>query len=158
MTAIGYARVSTADQDLSIQEAALKAAGCEVVRAEKRSGTTTQGREELRTVLDFLRKGDVLMVKRAERRLGELMEADRKAGKSAKGNAVKGAKPGPGRGKKGQKSAGRPRTRAFKSLKKQGIDKTLADRARKPIMPGPLPCGRPVLNRPKTAQERPPRH
>jgi DNA invertase Pin-like site-specific DNA recombinase len=60
MTAIGYARVSTTDQDLSIQEAALRVAGCEVIRAEKRSGTTTEGREELRTVLDFLRRGDVL--------------------------------------------------------------------------------------------------
>ena len=43
----GYARVSTTDQDLSIQEAALAAAGCTVVRSEKRSGTTTEGREEL---------------------------------------------------------------------------------------------------------------
>jgi DNA invertase Pin-like site-specific DNA recombinase len=67
MTVIGYARVSTTDQDLSIQQAALKAAGCEVIRAEKRSGTTTTGREELRTVLDFLRKGDVLMVTRIDR-------------------------------------------------------------------------------------------
>jgi DNA invertase Pin-like site-specific DNA recombinase len=67
MTVIGYARVSTTDQDLSIQEAALKAAGCEVIRAEKRSGTSTAGREELRTVLDFLRKGDVLMVTRIDR-------------------------------------------------------------------------------------------
>jgi DNA invertase Pin-like site-specific DNA recombinase len=32
MTVIGYARVSTTDQDLSIQQAALKAAGCEVCR------------------------------------------------------------------------------------------------------------------------------
>jgi DNA invertase Pin-like site-specific DNA recombinase len=67
MTIIGYARVSTTDQDLSIQETALRAAGCEVIRAEKRSGTTTEGREELRTVLDFLRKGDVLMVTRIDR-------------------------------------------------------------------------------------------
>jgi DNA invertase Pin-like site-specific DNA recombinase len=67
MTVIGYARVSTTDQDLSIQKAALKAAGCNVIRSEKRSGTTTQGREELRTVLDFLRKGDVLMVTRIDR-------------------------------------------------------------------------------------------
>ena len=67
MTVIGYARVSTTDQDLSIQEMALKPAGCDVIRAEKRSGTTTKGREELRTVLDFLRKGDVLMVTRIDR-------------------------------------------------------------------------------------------
>jgi DNA invertase Pin-like site-specific DNA recombinase len=67
MTVIGYARVSTTDQDLSIQRTALKAAGCDVIRAEKKSGTTTQGREELRTVLDFLRKGDVLMVTRIDR-------------------------------------------------------------------------------------------
>ncbi len=53
----GYARVSTTDQDLTIRETALRAAGCEVIRAEKRSGTTTEGREELRTALDFLRKG-----------------------------------------------------------------------------------------------------
>jgi DNA invertase Pin-like site-specific DNA recombinase len=67
MTVIGYARVSTTDQDLSIQEATLKAAGCDTIRAEKRSGTTTEGRQELRTVLDFLRKGDVLMVTRIDR-------------------------------------------------------------------------------------------
>jgi DNA invertase Pin-like site-specific DNA recombinase len=48
-------------------KAALTAAGCEVIRAEKRSGTTTAGRDELRTVLDFLRKGDVLMVTRIDR-------------------------------------------------------------------------------------------
>jgi hypothetical protein len=40
------------DQDLSIQEAALKAAGCQVICAEKRSGTTTEGREALPTVLE----------------------------------------------------------------------------------------------------------
>jgi DNA invertase Pin-like site-specific DNA recombinase len=67
MTVIGYARVSTTDQDLSIQEAALRAAGCDTIRAEKRSGTTREGREELQTVLDFLRKGDVLMITRIDR-------------------------------------------------------------------------------------------
>src|SRR6201995_4768344 len=67
MSVIGYARVSTTDQDLSIQEIALREAGCEVIRAEKRSGTSTSGREELRSVLDFLRSGDVLMVTRIDR-------------------------------------------------------------------------------------------
>ena len=67
MTVIGYARVSTTDQDLSIQEAALQAAGCDVIRAEKQSGTSTQGRAELRTVLDFIGKGDVLLVTRVDR-------------------------------------------------------------------------------------------
>ena len=67
MTVIGYARVSTTDQDLSIQEAALRAAGCDVIRAETQSGTSTQGRTELRTVLDFIGKGDVLLVTRVDR-------------------------------------------------------------------------------------------
>src|ERR1700686_2270990 len=67
MTTIGYARVSTTDQDLDIQIAALKREGCTTIRSEKRSGTATQGREELRTVLDFLREGDVLMVTRIDR-------------------------------------------------------------------------------------------
>ena len=58
----GYARVSTLDQDLSIQRAALKAAGCEVIRAEKASGTRRDGRSELQVLLDFLRTGDTLRV------------------------------------------------------------------------------------------------
>jgi DNA invertase Pin-like site-specific DNA recombinase len=67
MTIIGYARVSTADQDLEIQITALKHEGCTTIRSEKRSGTTTANREELQTVLDFLREGDVLMVTRIDR-------------------------------------------------------------------------------------------
>jgi DNA invertase Pin-like site-specific DNA recombinase len=63
----GYARVSTTDQDLGIQIAALKREGCTTIRSEKRSGTTTANREELQTVLDFLRDGDVLMVTRIDR-------------------------------------------------------------------------------------------
>ncbi|MGY4428582.1 DNA invertase Pin-like site-specific DNA recombinase [Bradyrhizobium sp. F1.13.1] len=45
----------------------MRAAGCDLIRSEKRSGTSTAGREELRTVLDFLRAGDVLMVTRIDR-------------------------------------------------------------------------------------------
>jgi DNA invertase Pin-like site-specific DNA recombinase len=67
MTKFGYARVSTADQDTAIQVAALRAAGCEVIRQEKASGATTTGRPELQTILDFLRPGDVLTVTRIDR-------------------------------------------------------------------------------------------
>ena len=55
MTVYGYARVSTTDQSLDIQIAALKAAGCEKIRSEKVSGTSTNGRQELKTLLDFVR-------------------------------------------------------------------------------------------------------
>src|SRR5689334_22576047 len=67
MPLYGYARVSTLDQDLSIQRAALKAAGCEVIRAEKASGTRRDGRTELQVLLDFLRAGDTLVVTRIDR-------------------------------------------------------------------------------------------
>jgi DNA invertase Pin-like site-specific DNA recombinase len=71
MTKIGYARASTIEEGLDLQIAALKAAGCDVVRAEKRSGTSTRGRDELRTILDFIHAGDVLMVTRIDRRKGD---------------------------------------------------------------------------------------
>jgi DNA invertase Pin-like site-specific DNA recombinase len=67
MSVVGYARVSTTDQDLDLQLAALKAAGCDVIRAEKRSGTSTEGRAELQTVLAFLQRGDMLVVTRIDR-------------------------------------------------------------------------------------------
>lgn len=67
MSLYGYARVSTLDQDLSIQQAALKAAGCEVIRAEKASGTRRDGRSELQVLLDFVRAGDTLVVTRIDR-------------------------------------------------------------------------------------------
>src|SRR5919198_2198954 len=63
----GYARVSSIEQDLSIQQAALKAAGCTVIRAEKASGTSRKGRSELETLMDFLREGDTLIVTRIDR-------------------------------------------------------------------------------------------
>ena len=62
----GYARVSTSDQDLEIQKNALLSAGCEVVREEKVSGTSLKGRSELQTLLEFLRKGDELVVTRID--------------------------------------------------------------------------------------------
>ncbi len=90
MAVIGYARVSTTDQNLDVQESALRAAGCDLIRSEKRTGTTTAGREELRTVLDFLRSGDVLMVTRIDRlarSIGDLQDIVRAV--KAKGATLK---------------------------------------------------------------------
>ena len=63
----GYARVSSSGQDLTIQVEALTAAGCENIRQEKVSGTSVQGRDELKTLLDFVREGDELVVTRVDR-------------------------------------------------------------------------------------------
>lgn len=67
MARIGYARVSTADQDLETQLAKLKAEGCEVIRSEKVSGASRDGRAELATIIAFLRPGDELVVTRLDR-------------------------------------------------------------------------------------------
>jgi DNA invertase Pin-like site-specific DNA recombinase len=64
--------------------------GCTTIRSEKRSGTTTAGREELRTLLDFLREGDVLMVTRIDRlarSIGDLQDIVRAV--RAKGASLK---------------------------------------------------------------------
>jgi len=67
MALYGYARVSTVEQDLTIQVDALKRAGCSVVRSEQRSGSTTSGRRELQTLLEFIQAGDTLVVTRIDR-------------------------------------------------------------------------------------------
>jgi len=67
MTFYGYAHVSTFDQDLTIQQQALRAAGCGVVRAEKASGSRRDGRTELQVLLDFVQQGDTLVVTRIDR-------------------------------------------------------------------------------------------
>lgn len=67
MAVYGYARVSTTEQDLAIQREALEMHGCEVIRAEKVSGNSREGRDELDTLLQFLRKGDTLVVTRVDR-------------------------------------------------------------------------------------------
>jgi DNA invertase Pin-like site-specific DNA recombinase len=89
ITVIGYTRVSSVDKNLEIQEAALKAAGCEFIRSEKRS-CATNGRTELQAVLEFLRKGDVLMVTRIDRlacSIGDLQDIVRNV--SARGVSLK---------------------------------------------------------------------
>ncbi|MDB5542321.1 MAG: Resolvase domain [Devosia sp.] len=67
MARIGYARVSTLDQDLDLQVERLKAEGCSIVRSEKVSGGSREGRVELETVIQFLRPGDDLVVARLDR-------------------------------------------------------------------------------------------
>jgi DNA invertase Pin-like site-specific DNA recombinase len=67
MASYGYARVSTFDQDLTVQRQALRAAGCSVVRAEKASGSRRDGRTELQVLLDFVQPGDTLVVTRIDR-------------------------------------------------------------------------------------------
>ena len=66
-TLCGYARVSSTSQDLTVQREALAAAGCNLIREEKRSGTTAEGRDELKTLLAFIRKGGTLVVTRIDR-------------------------------------------------------------------------------------------
>ena len=58
---IGYARVSTLDQNPALQMDALKTAGCEKVFVEKASGSH-RDRPELKATLDYLREGDTLVV------------------------------------------------------------------------------------------------
>jgi DNA invertase Pin-like site-specific DNA recombinase len=67
MARIGYARVSTADQDLEIQVERLRHEGCEIIHSEKVSGGSRDGRAELATVIEFLRMGDELTVMRLDR-------------------------------------------------------------------------------------------
>ncbi len=63
---IGYARVSTTDQETAAQEAALKGAGCERLYIEHASGGRW-GRPELHRLLDHLRPGDALAVWKLDR-------------------------------------------------------------------------------------------
>lgn len=63
---VGYARVSTRDQNPALQIDALKAAGCERIFMEKVSGAK-RDRPELQAALDFIRAGDTLVVWKLDR-------------------------------------------------------------------------------------------
>ena len=82
---IGYARVSTEDQRLTLQLEALKKAGCKRVFREKVSGGY-RDRPELNRLLDQLREGDIVIVwrldrlARSTRNLLEIVEIIRSAG------------------------------------------------------------------------------
>src|SRR5215470_19603589 len=66
MTTIGYARVSTRDQDLTLQHEALRAAGCTKVFAEKMSGARSD-RPQLARLLRAVAPSDVVVVTRLDR-------------------------------------------------------------------------------------------
>ena len=63
---IGYARVSTQDQDLALQLDALRTAGCKKVYEEKASGAQRE-RPELKAALGYMRQGDTLVVWKLDR-------------------------------------------------------------------------------------------
>lgn len=63
---VGYARVSTSDQNLDVQLAELDAHGCERVFTDQATGTNTE-RRGLSELLDFVREGDTLVVVRLDR-------------------------------------------------------------------------------------------
>lgn len=66
MTVYGYARVSTATQELDIQVAELKELGAEVVLSEKMTGTTND-RQALNELLSKVQRGDTLVVSKMDR-------------------------------------------------------------------------------------------
>ena len=63
---IGYARVSSLDQNLALQQDALKEAGCEKIFIEQMSGAVSD-RPALREALDYARSGDMLTVWKLDR-------------------------------------------------------------------------------------------
>ena len=63
---VGYARVSTQDQDLALQREALTTAGCEKLFTEKASGAQRE-RPALQAALHFTRGGDTLVVWKLDR-------------------------------------------------------------------------------------------
>lgn len=71
---IGYARVSTLDQNLDLQRDALKRAGCDKIYEEKKSGKAGTIRPELESALAYLRPDDILVVWKLDRLGRSLVE------------------------------------------------------------------------------------
>jgi len=72
MTSVGYARVSTGDQDTALQRDALRKAGCEKVFEDKASGAGSD-RPGLAEAVRYVREGDTLTVWKLDR-LGRSMK------------------------------------------------------------------------------------
>jgi DNA invertase Pin-like site-specific DNA recombinase len=63
----GYARVSSKSQDYQAQVEALRAAGCEKIYSEKKSGKSTDGRREFDRLMKALLPGDIVVVSKLDR-------------------------------------------------------------------------------------------
>ncbi|MBK8177016.1 MAG: recombinase family protein [Rhodospirillales bacterium] len=63
---VGYARVSTQDQDPALQLDALMQAGCEKIFTEKASGAQRE-RPQLQAAIDYMREGDTLVIWKLDR-------------------------------------------------------------------------------------------
>ena len=83
---LGYARVSTDEQNLDVQLSQLKQIGCEKIFQDKASGKSSE-REALNKLIDFAREGDVIHVTKVARiarnTIDALKIADQLAGKGA---------------------------------------------------------------------------
>lgn len=66
MATIGYARVSTTDQNLEAQLQQLQAVGCDKIYQEKESGAKVD-RPELAAMMDYARQGDCIVVPKLDR-------------------------------------------------------------------------------------------
>ena len=64
---VGFARVSTVEQDLSIQLKQLNEYGCEKIFHGKHSGVLVKNDEQLKEMIDFIREDDEVMVCRLDR-------------------------------------------------------------------------------------------
>ncbi len=67
MSIIGYARVSTLDQDHTTQIERLESAKCKKIFSEKQSGTTKKNRTALAECIEYMREGDTLAITKIDR-------------------------------------------------------------------------------------------
>lgn len=67
MAFVGYARVSTLDQDLTLQLEALNGSGCEKIFHGKQSGASKQNEDKLGQMLEYIREGDTVLVTKLDR-------------------------------------------------------------------------------------------
>lgn len=87
---IGYARVSTTDQKLDRQIAALHDAGCQMIFREKASGKSEKNRPELEKAIDRLGSSDVLVVAEWDRATRSMMDGIKLMQRIAeRGSAIK---------------------------------------------------------------------